>query len=59
MRKTALNSLGLNHPNVFVIEGIQGNGFAYFNLTKEKNLEGIVLKKANSTYEAINVHIIG
>lgn len=46
-RKIALNSLELNHPNVCVIEGIQGNGLAYFNLAKEKNLEGIVLKKAN------------
>lgn len=51
MRKTVLNSLELNHPNVCVIEGIQGNGLAYFNLVKEKNLEGIVLKKADSPYE--------
>lgn len=50
-RKTVLNSLELNHPNIFVIEGIQGNGLAYFNLAKEKNLEGIVLKKADSPYE--------
>ncbi|UJE04060.1 ATP-dependent DNA ligase [Bacillus subtilis] len=50
-RKTVLNSLELDHPNVFVIEGIQGNGLAYFNLAKEKNLEGIVIKKANSPYE--------
>lgn len=50
-RKTVLNSLELNHPNVYVIEGIQGNGLAYFNLAKEKNLEGIVIKKADSSYE--------
>ncbi|MCD2486686.1 ATP-dependent DNA ligase, partial [Staphylococcus aureus] len=49
-RKTVLNSLELDHPNVFVIEGTQGNGLAYFNLAKEKNLEGIVIKKANSPY---------
>lgn len=46
-----MNSLALNHPNVFVIAGIQGNGLAYFNLVQEKNLEGIVLKKADSPYE--------
>lgn len=51
VRKTVLNSLELNHPNVFVIEGIQGNGLAYFALAKEKNLEGIVLKKADSLNE--------
>ena len=36
VRKTVLNSLELNHPNVFVIEGIQGNGLTYFALAKEK-----------------------
>lgn len=55
VRKTVLNSLELNHPNVFIIEGIQGNGLTYFALAKEKNLEGIVLKKANFSYE-INKH---
>lgn len=51
VRNTVLNSLELNHPNVCVIEGIQGNGLAYFNLVKEMNLEGIVLKKSDSSYE--------
>lgn len=51
VRKTVLNSLELNHPNVFVIEGIHGNGLTYFALAKEKNLERIVLKKADSPYE--------
>lgn len=51
VRKTVLNSLELNHPNVCIIEGIQGNGLAYFNLVKEMNLEGIVLKKSDSSYE--------
>lgn len=46
-RKTVLNSLELNHP----IEGIQGNGLAYFALVKEKISEGIVLKKADSPDE--------
>lgn len=50
-RKSMLSDLNLDHDNVFVIEGLQGNGLAYFNLAKEKHLEGIVLKKANSPYE--------
>ncbi|WP_195536358.1 ATP-dependent DNA ligase [Bacillus paralicheniformis] len=50
-RKEFLRSLNLNHPNIFVIEGVQGKGKAYFEMAKEKNLEGIVLKKANSPYE--------
>lgn len=50
-RKNLLYSLELHHPNVFVISGIQGDGLSYFNLIKEKNLEGIVLKRANSPYE--------
>lgn len=50
-RKTALNLLELNHPNICTVGGIPGNGLAYFNLAKEKNLEGIVLKKADSLYQ--------
>ncbi len=50
-RKNLLYSLELNHPNVFVISGIQGDGLSYFNLIKEKGLEGIVLKRADSPYE--------
>lgn len=50
-RKNLLYSLNLIHPNVYVIEGIKGNASEYFNLTKEKNLEGIVLKRADSPYE--------
>ncbi len=52
VRKTVLNSLELNHPNVFVIEGIQGNGLTnLLYLGQIKKLEGIVLKKADSPYE--------
>lgn len=50
-RKNLLYSLELNHPNVFVISGIQGDGLSYFNLIKDKGLEGIVLKRADSPYE--------
>ncbi len=50
-RKNLLYSLELNHPNVFVISVIQGDGLSYFNLIKEKGLEGIVLKRADSPYE--------
>lgn len=50
-RKTALNFLELNHPNICIVEGIIGNGLAYFNLAKDKNLEGIVIKKADSPYQ--------
>lgn len=50
-RKELLNGLEINHPNAFILEGIRGNGVSYFNTVKEKGLEGIVLKKANSAYE--------
>lgn len=50
-RKESLLSIGIDHPNAFVLEGIQGNGVSYFEMAKEKDLEGIVLKKADSTYE--------
>ncbi|MGE6627841.1 ATP-dependent DNA ligase [Bacillus pumilus] len=50
-RKSLLCSLELIHPNVYVIDGIKGNSSEYFNLIKEKNLVGIVLKKADSPYE--------
>lgn len=50
-RKEVLKSLEINHPNAFVLEGIKGNGVSYFNTVKEKGLEGIVLKKANSAYD--------
>ncbi|AGE63727.1 hypothetical protein KIH94_10105 [Bacillus subtilis] len=35
-RKNMLLDLNLDHNNVFVIEGLQGNELAYFNLAKEK-----------------------
>ncbi|MGG0878078.1 ATP-dependent DNA ligase [Bacillus inaquosorum] len=50
-RKEALKALEINHSNAFVLEGIKGNGVSYFSMVKEKGLEGIVLKKANSLYE--------
>ncbi len=59
-RKSMLSDLNLEHDNVFVIEGLQGNGLAYFNLAKEKHLEGIVvLRKLTPLMKSINVPIAG
>ncbi|KAA6446901.1 ATP-dependent DNA ligase [Bacillus swezeyi] len=50
-RKESLKGLQFNHPNIFLVEGMRGNGVVYFYAAKEKRLEGIVLKKADSPYE--------
>ncbi|TNU66661.1 hypothetical protein FH505_09420 [Bacillus velezensis] len=38
-RKSMLLDINLDHNNVFVIEGLQGNGLAYFNLPKKSILK--------------------
>lgn len=40
VRKTVLNSLELNHPNVCVIEGIQGNGTRLLQSGQRKEFRG-------------------
>lgn len=51
-RKQLLESIIPNdHPYVATVKWLYGNGAAYFNLVKEQDLEGIVLKKANSKYQ--------
>lgn len=50
----SFESLELDDLTVLVIEGIQGNGLVYFALTKEKNSECIVPKKADSLMKLIN-----
>jgi DNA ligase 1 len=41
----------VNSPLLSKVMSIESNGIALFNLIKEQNLEGIVLKKKDSTYE--------
>lgn len=50
-RKTLLESFLPQSETVSLVHWIYGNGEAYFNLTKQHDLEGIVLKKANSKYQ--------
>ncbi|PAE75529.1 hypothetical protein CHH82_13845 [Bacillus velezensis] len=38
-RKSMLLDINLDHNNVFVIEVLQGNGLAYFNLPKKSILK--------------------
>ncbi len=38
-RKSMLLDINLDHNNVFVIEGLQGNGLAYFNLPMKSILK--------------------
>jgi DNA ligase 1 len=41
-----------DNPNIATVMWMQGNGCAYFDLVKQNDLEGIVLKKIdNSPYE--------
>ncbi|MHA6167149.1 MULTISPECIES: ATP-dependent DNA ligase [Bacillus] len=54
-RKTVLNSLELTSKCLCYRRNSRKRTLAYFALAKEKNLEGIVLKKADSPYE-INKH---
>jgi DNA ligase 1 len=51
-RKEILNGIiPVNTPILSKVMSIESNGTALFKLIKEKNLEGIVLKKKESTYE--------
>ncbi|WP_214731276.1 ATP-dependent DNA ligase [Bacillus sp. ISL-46] len=51
-RKEILDALiPVNTPIISKVMSIDGNGIPLFELIKEQNLEGIVLKKKDSTYE--------
>ncbi|WHY01342.1 RNA ligase family protein [Neobacillus sp. DY30] len=51
-RKEILNEvIPVNTPILSKVMSIDGNGTTLFELIKEQNLEGIVLKKKDSTYE--------
>lgn len=50
-RKELINSLDFNTERVIPVQWMIGNGIAYFNLVKEMDLEGIVLKKKDSMYQ--------
>ncbi len=51
-RKEILDAIiPVNTPLLTKVMSIAGNGITLFNLIKEQNLEGIVLKKKESTYE--------
>ncbi|WP_235991729.1 ATP-dependent DNA ligase [Metabacillus schmidteae] len=39
------------HPHIAKSQYVIGHGEAYFNLVKERDLEGIVMKKVDSTYQ--------
>ncbi|WP_434786871.1 ATP-dependent DNA ligase [Bacillus velezensis] len=49
-RKTLLTGLAIDHPNVKVIEGIRGHAADYFELVRQNRIEGIVMKRADSSY---------
>lgn len=50
-RKEILNEVIPEHAYINTVQWIKGNGVAYFNLVKQNDLEGIVLKKSESCYE--------
>jgi DNA ligase 1 len=50
-RKTLLEDIIPEHPNIATVKWIYGNGIAYFDLVKQHDLEGIVLKRAHSKYQ--------
>lgn len=50
-RKEMLESLVVPNDNIALVQWTYGNGEAYFNLTKEHGLEGIVMKRADSLYQ--------
>lgn len=50
-RKEILSSIIEPSSNLLVTPSIAGNGSNIFQLTKEKNMEGIVGKRGNSTYK--------
>lgn len=50
-RKEFLESFLTPTPHIALVQWMYSNGEAYFELTKQHGLEGIVLKKADSTYK--------
>lgn len=51
-RKELLKRILPQHPHAAYVQHIVGRGLDYFALVKEKGLEGIVLKKSKSLYNA-------
>lgn len=49
-RKELLSGLALDHPNVKIVDSVTGNGRAVFELAKSSGIEGVVMKRANSSY---------
>lgn len=49
-RKKLLESILPEHPNIVLTQWLQGNAEQYFELVKQQELEGIVMKKSNSKY---------
>lgn len=50
-RKEILESLIVPNDNIALVQWTYGHGEEYFNLIKENGLEGIVMKRANSSYQ--------
>lgn len=50
-RKKLLKSFLPQSQEIVYVQWMYGNGEAYFDLVKQNSLEGIVLKKADSTYQ--------
>jgi DNA ligase 1 len=50
-RKELLDSILEPTESVIKVQWMYGNGEAYFDLVKQNGLEGIVLKRAESTYQ--------
>lgn len=49
-RKRLLEGCLIQNENIVLVQHVQGAGIEYYNAVKERGLEGIVLKKANSIY---------
>jgi DNA ligase 1 len=49
-RKELLLELDVDQERIVPVQWIEGNGIPYFQIVKEKDLEGIVLKKKDSKY---------
>lgn len=50
-RKSLLMDLEFDEKRMVHVQWVEGNGIPYFNLVKERGLEGIVHKKQDSKYE--------
>ncbi|PLR93206.1 ATP-dependent DNA ligase [Bacillus sp. T33-2] len=50
-RKQLLESVVTPTSEIVLVQWLQGNGVAYFDLVKQNDLEGIVLKRAASKYQ--------